>query len=59
MLNGKAMLILLIVRLIKNTLYEKSQCFPKPSRNFGGIINVKVDLSNCAKKIRFKKCKRS
>ena len=23
-----------------------SQCFPEPFRNFGGNINVKVDLSN-------------
>ena len=27
-----------------------SQYFPKPLRSFGGIINVKVDLSNCATK---------
>ena len=25
-----------------------SQCFPKPYEPFGGDINVKVDLSNCA-----------
>ena len=25
-----------------------SQYFPKPFRSFGGNINVKVDLSNCA-----------
>ena len=27
-----------------------SQYFPKPLRNFGGNINVKVDLSNYATK---------
>ena len=27
-----------------------SQCFPKPYKPFGGDINVKVDLSNCATK---------
>ena len=27
-----------------------SQYFPKSFRNFGGNINVKVDLSNCATK---------
>ena len=27
-----------------------SQYFPKPFRSFGGNINVKVDLSNCATK---------
>ena len=27
-----------------------SQCFPKPHKQFGKIINVKVDLSNYATK---------
>ena len=27
---------------------KMSQYFPKPFRSFGGNINVKVDLSNCA-----------
>ena len=31
-----------------------SQYFPKPFRNFGGNINVKVDLSNCATKTDLK-----
>ena len=31
-----------------------SQYFPKPFRNFGGNINVKVDLSNYATKIDLK-----
>ena len=31
-----------------------SQCFPKPFRSFGGYINVKVDLSNYAKKTTLK-----
>ena len=31
-----------------------SQYFPKPFRNFGGNINVKVDLSNYAIKIDLK-----
>ena len=38
MSNGKHMIILLIVRLIKKTLYKMCQYFPKPYR--------KVDLSN-------------
>ena len=50
MLNGKDMIILLIVGLIKKTLYKISQYFPKPYKNFGGNINVKVDLSNYATK---------
>ena len=36
-----------------------TQYFPEPYRSFGGNINVKVDLSNYATKIRFKKCSRS
>ena len=47
MLNGKAM----IVGLIKKTLYEISQYFPKPYKNFEGSVNVKVDLSNYATKL--------
>ena len=31
-----------------------SQYFPKPFRSFGGIINVKVDLSNYATKTDLK-----
>ena len=31
-----------------------SQYFPKPFRNFGGNINVKVDLSNYAAKADIK-----
>ena len=31
-----------------------SQYFPKPFRIFGGDINVKVDLSNCATKTDLK-----
>ena len=41
------MIIHLIIGLIKKTLYEMSQFFPKP---FGGDINVTVDLSNYATK---------
>ena len=44
------MIILLIVGLIKKTLYKMSQYFPKPYEPFGGGINVKVDLSNYATK---------
>ena len=45
-LNGKAMINLLIVGLIKETLYKMSQYFPKTYKNFGGNIDFKVDLSN-------------
>ena len=48
------MIILLIVGLIKKTLYNMSQYFPKPYRNFGGNIALKVDLSNYATKADLK-----
>ena len=44
------MIILLIAGLIKKTLYKMSQYFPKPYESFGGVINVKIDLSNYATK---------
>ena len=48
------MIILLIVGLIKKTLYKMSQHFPKPYEPVGGDINVKVGLSNYATKDDFK-----
>ena len=54
MSNGKVMIILLIVGLIKKTLYKMSQYFPKPHEPFGREINVKVDLSNYAAKTDLK-----
>ena len=54
MSNGKAMIIRLIVRLIKKTLYKMSQYFPKPSDRFGGNIKVELDLSNYATKADLK-----
>ena len=44
------MIIHLIVGLIKKTLYKMSQYFPRPHKQFGGDINVTVDLSNYATK---------
>ena len=44
------MIILLILGLIKKTLYKMSQYFPKPCEPFGGDITVRVDLSNYATK---------
>ena len=46
MSNGKDITIYLIVVLIKRPSAKMSQYFSKPFRNFGGNINVKVDLSN-------------
>ena len=54
MSNGKVLIVLLIVRLIKKTLYKMTQYFPKPCRSFRGNINVKVDLSNYATKTDLK-----
>ena len=48
MLNGKVIIIHLLVGLIKKTLYKMSKYFPKPYEPFGGDINVKVDLPNYA-----------
>ena len=44
------MIILLIVGLIKKTLYKMSQYLPEPYEPFGGNINVRDDLSNYATK---------
>ena len=48
------MITLLIVGLIKKTLYKMSQYFPKRYEPFGGDINVKIDLSNYATKADIK-----
>ena len=53
-LRGKDMKICLILGLIKKTLYKMSQYFPKPFKNFGGNINVKLNLSNYVKKTDLK-----
>ena len=50
MLNGKAMVIHLIVGFIKKALYKISQYFPIPYEPVGADINVKVDLTNYATK---------
>ena len=55
MLNGKVMIIYLIVELIKKTLYKMSQYFPKPYEPFKREINVKMDLFNYATKTDLKK----
>ena len=39
---------------MKLSRIKMSQYFPKPFRNFGGNINVKVDLSNYATKTELK-----
>ena len=54
MLNGKDMIIYLIVGLAKKTLYKMSQYFPKPYKSFERNINVKVDLFNYATKADLK-----
>ena len=54
MLNGKVMVIHLIVGLIKKILYKMSQYFPKTYKAFKRDINVKVELSNYATKLDLK-----
>ena len=49
MLNGKGMIILLIVGLIKGPCIKMSQHFPIPS-NHKENIKVEIDLSNYATK---------
>ena len=44
------MIILLVVGLIKKTLYKMSQYLSKSYEPFGGDINITVDLSNYATK---------
>ena len=52
MSNGKGMVVILIAGLIKKRSHIKmNQYFPKSFRSFGRNINVKVDLSNYAKKL--------
>ena len=55
MSNGKATIIHLIDGLMKKTLHKMSQYFPKPYESFEGDINIKVDLSNYARKTDLKK----
>ena len=50
MSNGKDVIILLIVGLIKKILYKMSPYFPKPYRSFGGNVKVELDLSSYATK---------
>ena len=49
MLNGKDMIIHLIVRLMKKSLYQTSRYFP-PYRSFGGNVKIELDLSSYATK---------
>ena len=48
------MIILLIVGLIKKTLYKMSQYFPKPYRSLEGNVKVELDLSSYATKAELK-----
>ena len=55
MLNGKTMVIILIVGLIKKTLYKTSQYFHKPHKTFGENVKVELDLSIHGRKADLKK----
>ena len=54
MWNGRDMTVLLIVRLIKRTLYENESILYQLYKSFDGNINVKVELSNYATKTDLK-----
>ena len=54
MWNGRDMTVLLIVRLIKRTLYENELILYQLYKSFDGNINVKVELSNYATKTDLK-----
>ena len=54
MWNGRDMTVLLIVRLIKRTLYENQSILYQLYKSFDGNINVKVELSNYATKTDLK-----
>ena len=54
MLNGKTMIVLLIVGQIKKTLNKMSQYFPIPYNHFCGNVKVKLDLSSYATKTKLK-----
>ena len=52
--KGCVRLIRLILGLIEKTLYKMIQYFPKLFKNFGGNINVKLNLTNYATKTDLK-----
>ena len=55
MSSGKGVIIVLIVGLIKKTLYKNTLILPKPfNSHFGDSIKVKIDLSNYATKTDIK-----
>ena len=54
MSNGKAIIILLIVEVIKKKLYEMSQYFPRPYWSFKGNVKVESELSSYATKAELK-----
>ena len=58
MSNGKAVIFLLIVGLIKKTLYKLSKYFPKPCRSFKVNFKIELDLSSYATKAELKNATR-
>ena len=54
MLNGKVMIIPLIVGSNKNILYKMSRYFPKQYRGFAGNVEVELDFSSYATKAELK-----
>ena len=52
--HWKDIIIILMVELMKKTLYKMRQYFPKPYKNFGGNVKIELELSNYATKTDFK-----
>ena len=52
--HGKDIKIILIVGLMKKTLYKMRQYFPKPYKNFGVNVKVELELFNYATKTDLK-----
>ena len=52
--HWKDIIIILIVELMKKTLYKMRQYFPKPYKNFGGNVKIELELYNYATKTDFK-----
>ena len=52
--HGKDIKIILIVGLMKKTLYKMRQYFPKPYKNFEVNVKVELELFNYATKTDLK-----
>ena len=58
MLNGKAIIIFLLIGLIKNKSLYKMSYFPEPYTHSKNKMKNELDLLNYTTKFDFKKCSR-